>query len=796
MNYFKNPKNAHFLKITAINLNLKEFKLGESLGRGAYGEVFHCTNLKTKKQYAAKVSNIMPKKDMEHYFTREINSLSHINHPCVIKLAGYSKTSFDGQERPVLLTEYMNGGSLKKAIDFEFGRSPISNWNNTKKQIILIGMTAGLKALHEKHIIHRDFKPDNILLDSALSPHIIDFGMSKILDPGSTINMSMYGGTVSYMAPEIFDGGDFAYPVDMYAYGVTVYELICGRPAYDKRFVMGKIMNNVVAGIRPKFIHLKCPDEFEKFIDNCWCQAPESRLTAEEAYNELMTNENLILPNVDIDEVRSYCNEFLSEIPKSVQNAKRGKGGFHLRPTGPDSKASSFSQTTKPKLDQAGVPTISVKIPTKKTKRSSAKVSSTRKEPEESSSSSSSSNFARFSSSLDPSMMKRFSDSSFISSLNTTMKNTVLKEDSELITSTINSTKTDDFSLTTSISSSSSLFNKIKILAEPDPDMPADLLFLIGNMYEFGSSKKGMNFTRAAAFYKAAADKGHASAMFNYGNFLRDGVGVEEDHVAAVNYLTKAANAGCLEATVNLGRMIEEGDGCEKDVRKALEWYEKGAKEGEALGYFHAGRLYFHGDKEGGLEPNYSKAEKYLKKASEKDDGFGPRILLASLYYTTDKYDEGIPYAKSLADEDVGPAQFLYALMIKDKNGKEAVEYLERAAGNGFNIAMWVLANMYFRGDGIKEDKVKGAKWFKNSADSGDPDGAMRYGMCLIDGEGVEADPEEGARYIREVAKSGNMKAAGLLAFLGVVLEKIKLIEEDNEFILKGLLFLATIDLS
>lgn len=787
-------------------VDLSNYTKGEYIGRGAFGYVHVCTNKKTKRRYAAKIS-ILGSKDVEKQFSREIETLSHVNHPCVIKLEGYSLKNFEGDSVPVILTDYMMGGSLKDAIEAEYKNKPIKNWNNTRKQIILFGMAAGIKALHDNNIIHRDFKPDNVLLDGSLNPHIIDFGLAKILDPESSINMSMHGGTAAYMAPELIEETDFSYPVDIFAFGISAYELICGKPAYEKKCPVGKILKSAASGVKPKFNH-KCPGAFEELINSCWDHSPENRLTAQALYDEIMTNENLILPDINIDEFRSYCETFLKKEPKCIQALKTGKNRRIHVPKGITRSTRDVLSKTQTPTSMNSVPTVSPKMPKVPKVRPKPKPKS-EEEPEEKPRKSSEKkkskeeeeptlttgdSFDKFSKTMNPGLLKRFSDKSFMNSINETMKSAFKKDDDDTLSTTINATKTDDLSLSTSKSAKRIDVSKIKIIDKPHPDMSADLLFLLGNIFESGLHGKGMNFNKAAAFYKAAAEKGHVDAMFNYGNFLRDGVGVDEDAEEAVKYLTKAAKGGCIEATINLGRMIEEGEGCEKNPAKALSWYEKGAKGGQTLGYSNAGRLCLLGDSEYGLKPDLKKAEKYLTEACKKDDcGIGPKVLLSILYFMTDQYEKGIPYAKMAADEDIPPAQFIYGLMLIKKNPKEAAVYFEKAANNGFDKATFILGNMYYNGDGVEKSYEKAAEWFRASAESGDSDGCLRYGMCLIEGEGVDEDDEEGARYLRKSCEDGNQRAMAALVLTGLILKKVTLTDDDEEYILKGLVVISSI---
>ena len=82
-------------------------------------------------------------------------------------------------------------------------------YDNTSRQIILVGIARGMMILHQHHVIHRDLKPGNILLDNDLHPHITDFGLSKFYESGRSMIQSQQCGTSMYMAPEIMEGNRY-----------------------------------------------------------------------------------------------------------------------------------------------------------------------------------------------------------------------------------------------------------------------------------------------------------------------------------------------------------------------------------------------------------------------------------------------------------------------------------------------------------------------------------------------------------------------------------------------------------
>lgn len=192
-----------------------------------------------------------------------------------------------------------------------------------------------MKHLHKHRIIHRDLKPGNVLIDKDFRPHISDFGLSKYTHTGHSNEQSKYLGTTSYMAPEIIQGDPYDGKVDVYAFGILMYQVLTDKkpyPLFDTEHKQLYLLPSQVAekNLRPSFEGCEVKQSHKELIEKCWSSSPKERPTFEEIFNKLAYNieESIYgcynddddgddgykyyLNNVDVDLILSYA-DFLVE---------------------------------------------------------------------------------------------------------------------------------------------------------------------------------------------------------------------------------------------------------------------------------------------------------------------------------------------------------------------------------------------------------------------------------------------------------------------------------------------------
>ncbi|KAK8843537.1 hypothetical protein M9Y10_024592 [Tritrichomonas musculus] len=287
----KDRTNSNPIDIYLINLN--DYDIVRNINHGGFGIINLVKNKKTNEKYAAKTNLIQNKTQNKFFISREVRILAQIQHLTIIQFRGFSYVDFHGEKNITILMDYMKEGSLAHLIDKESKSLCPSNYDNTKRQIILVGIARGMMLLHSQFVIHRDLKPENILLDSDYHPRITDFGLSKFFDPHHSMNQSMTdSGTAAYMAPEVISSDHFNTKADVFAFGILMYEVIGGKRAYEnllqgkKRINEFQLKMKVQEGLRPKF-DFPIKKGLQLMIEKCWSKDPKERPTFEEIFKKL-----------------------------------------------------------------------------------------------------------------------------------------------------------------------------------------------------------------------------------------------------------------------------------------------------------------------------------------------------------------------------------------------------------------------------------------------------------------------------------------------------------------------------
>lgn len=289
-----------------LEIDPTEYQKIRKLGQGSYGRVNLVEHQDSHRQFAMK---LMALEDVEpndvQYLRREIEIMTQLKNDAVLSLIGFSFPK-GSKGDAVILTKYMQNGSVERMTRKESGGSAPADWDLTRKFIVLIGCASGMRYLHAKDIIHRDLKPGNVLLDENYNPYIADFGFSKFAGTSrKSAAMSMVGGTMLYMAPELYASGRYGLKVDVYAFAMMMYEILTALEPFKSVPAANMIPLKVINGKRP-VIPESVPPAFRDLIQDCWENNPDDRPTFDDIVRRFLSDD-FYMPNImDMAVVRAY----------------------------------------------------------------------------------------------------------------------------------------------------------------------------------------------------------------------------------------------------------------------------------------------------------------------------------------------------------------------------------------------------------------------------------------------------------------------------------------------------------
>ncbi|WRX13667.1 Protein kinase domain - like 10 [Theobroma cacao] len=225
---FQNRETYKELCIDDLLKSTNNFDQANIIGCGGFGLVYRGTLPDGRKVAIKRLSGDCGQMDRE--FRAEVEALSRAQHPNLVHLQGYCMHKGDR----LLIYSYMENGSLDYWLHEKVDGPSSLDWE-TRLQIAL-GAARGLAYLHqscEPHILHRDIKSSNILLDENFKAHLADFGLARLILPYDTHVTTDLVGTLGYIPPEYGQASVATYKGDVYSFGVVLLELLTGKRPMD-----------------------------------------------------------------------------------------------------------------------------------------------------------------------------------------------------------------------------------------------------------------------------------------------------------------------------------------------------------------------------------------------------------------------------------------------------------------------------------------------------------------------------------------------------------------------------------
>ncbi|XP_061391845.1 serine/threonine-protein kinase MARK2 isoform X2 [Musca vetustissima] len=241
----------------ATEEHIGKYKLIKTIGKGNFAKVKLAKHLPTGKEVAIKIidkTQLNPG-SLQKLF-REVRIMKMLDHPNIVKLFQVIET----EKTLYLVMEYASGGEVFDYLVLH-GRMKEKEARVKFRQIV-----SAVQYCHQKRIIHRDLKAENLLLDSELNIKIADFGFSNEFTPGSKLDT--FCGSPPYAAPELFQGKKYDGPeVDVWSLGVILYTLVSGSLPFDGS-TLRELRERVLRGKYriPFYMSTDCENLLRKFL--------------------------------------------------------------------------------------------------------------------------------------------------------------------------------------------------------------------------------------------------------------------------------------------------------------------------------------------------------------------------------------------------------------------------------------------------------------------------------------------------------------------------------------------------
>ncbi len=265
--------------------SIGRYQILEQLGEGGMATVYKAYDTRLERDVAIKVirtdqfGSAAIDKVLKR-FEREAKALAKLSHPNIVGVIDYG----DYEDVPYLVMTYLPGGTLKERMKAKLP------WSEAAR--LLLPVAHALAYAHSEGVIHRDVKPNNILMARSGDPMLTDFGIAKILDTSDTQTLTGTGvgiGTPEYMAPEQGMGREIDGRADIYSMGIIFYELITGRKPYTADTPMAVVFKHISDPLpSAKQFVPDLPDEVEKILLKALAKKPEDRYEDMQAFADAL----------------------------------------------------------------------------------------------------------------------------------------------------------------------------------------------------------------------------------------------------------------------------------------------------------------------------------------------------------------------------------------------------------------------------------------------------------------------------------------------------------------------------
>jgi serine/threonine protein kinase, bacterial len=328
------------------------YTANQILGRGSAGTVWLGEGPDGPVAIKLLREDLASDQELVGRFVQERTALLALDHPNVVSVRDLV---VDGNDL-ALVMDLVRGTDLRTRLDRERRMAPEA------AVAVVADVADGLAAAHAAGIVHRDVKPENVLLDmqGPLGPGgahpalLTDFGVAKLIDSPRRTRATKIIGTPDYLAPEIVEGLPPRAAVDIYALATVLYELLAGFTPFGGGHPGAVLRRHVTETVVPL---PGIPDELWQLIVQCLAKAPASRLRASELAARLREQLPLLagMPPLDVDEPDAEPTEepYETAVPGEPAAARERRGAVPLVPGAkPDSNRDTHTSMRVPAPDE------------------------------------------------------------------------------------------------------------------------------------------------------------------------------------------------------------------------------------------------------------------------------------------------------------------------------------------------------------------------------------------------------------------------------------------------------------
>ncbi len=261
-----------------IGTTISHYKILEKLGEGGMGVVYKAQDTKLDRVVALKFlpHHLAASEQDKARFIQEAKSAATLNHPNICTIHDIQEhdlpaSGVQAGRQMFIVMEYIDGRGLKDLIGA--GQIPSNQLLSIATQI-----AEGLRAAHNKGIVHRDVKSSNIIITEECKAKIMDFGLAKVHGSVQVTKVGATVGTAVYMSPEQARGEEVDHRADIWSFGVVLYEMISGQLPFRGTYEQAVFYSILNEPPRPlPHVHEGGPPDWQKIVNKCLEKDPANR---------------------------------------------------------------------------------------------------------------------------------------------------------------------------------------------------------------------------------------------------------------------------------------------------------------------------------------------------------------------------------------------------------------------------------------------------------------------------------------------------------------------------------------